>query len=82
MLSQVLVHQCDMMGTAIYNTSWTNASPRMMKNLVIVLRRCQEPVTVSVRCLLPTLSLRYYATVRNRVYENRWLPFMIFWSLI
>ncbi|XP_033176949.1 uncharacterized protein LOC100744370 [Bombus impatiens] len=47
-----------------YDTIWYKQTLEVQKNLSIVLVY-QEPVTLSVSCIIPELSLRYYCSVRT-----------------
>ncbi|EFN82528.1 Odorant receptor Or2 [Harpegnathos saltator] len=49
--------------TAAYNSLWYNDDPASQKILIYVILRCQRPVTISIPCVLPTLSMNYYTSV-------------------
>ncbi|KAG5332393.1 OR22C protein, partial [Acromyrmex heyeri] len=49
-------------GHAGYESSWYNKEISLQKNLLYTVSRCQHPVTLTVPCLLPSLSLNYYAS--------------------
>ncbi|XP_011053775.1 PREDICTED: putative odorant receptor 92a [Acromyrmex echinatior] len=52
-------------GHAGYESSWYSKDISLQKNLLHTVSRCQYPVTLTVPCLLPTLSLNYYASVSH-----------------
>ncbi|KAG5311452.1 OR2 protein, partial [Acromyrmex insinuator] len=58
-----LLHTSNDIGYAGYESSWYNKDISLQKNLLYTVSRCQHPVTLTVPCLLPTLSLNYYASV-------------------
>ncbi|XP_032684794.1 odorant receptor 49b-like [Odontomachus brunneus] len=47
---------------AAYDSMWYNREVALQKNFVYTLLRGQRPVTVHVPCMLPTVSLNYYAS--------------------
>ncbi|CAD1480931.1 unnamed protein product, partial [Heterotrigona itama] len=47
---------------SVYDLPWYEQTARMQKNMLNVLVY-QKPVILSIRCLLPELSLRYYCSV-------------------
>ena len=58
-----LIFQSNDIGYAGYESSWYSKDISLQKNLLYTVSRCQHPVTLTVPCLLPTLSLNYYASV-------------------
>ncbi|EFN74036.1 hypothetical protein EAG_14620 [Camponotus floridanus] len=49
---------------AAYESLWYSRNVYMQKNLLLILLRCQKPVAVTVTCIIPVLSLRYFGSVR------------------
>lgn len=49
--------------SAVYDSLWYNDNLAMRKLLTYVILRSQHPVTVSIPCALPNLSMNYYASV-------------------
>ncbi|XP_050479978.1 uncharacterized protein LOC126868508 [Bombus huntii] len=47
-----------------YDIIWYKQKLEMQKNLLTMLE-CQEPITLSVSCIIPELSLRYFCSVRQ-----------------
>ena len=47
---------------SVYDLPWYEHTARMQKNLLNVLAY-QKPVVLSINCLVPELSLRYYCSV-------------------
>ncbi|XP_071565713.1 uncharacterized protein [Temnothorax nylanderi] len=60
-------------GHAGYESSWYSKEVSLQKNLLYVVSRCQHPVTLTVPCLLPALSLNYYASVSRMLNYSRQL---------
>ncbi|XP_018396150.1 PREDICTED: odorant receptor 67c-like [Cyphomyrmex costatus] len=52
-------------GHAGYKSSWYSKNISLQKNLLYTVSRSQQPVTLTVPCMLPTLSLNYYASWFN-----------------
>ena len=59
------IFQSNDIGYAGYESSWYNKDISLQKNLLYTVSRCQHPVTLTVPCLLPSLSLNYYASVSH-----------------
>ncbi|KYN19137.1 hypothetical protein ALC57_08493 [Trachymyrmex cornetzi] len=55
--------QSNDIGYAGYESSWYSKDISLQKNLLHTVSRCQTPITLTVPCLLPTLSLKYYASI-------------------
>ncbi|XP_043511402.1 uncharacterized protein LOC122529379 isoform X3 [Frieseomelitta varia] len=53
---------------SIYDTVWYKQTLEMQKNLLNVLVY-QQPITLSIRCIIPELSLRYYCSVRQLIIQ-------------
>ncbi|XP_043288489.1 uncharacterized protein [Venturia canescens] len=64
-----MLRVCDLIGTNIYNISWLDISPKLMKDITMILRRSQKPVLVSVGGFLPALSFRFYASFLSSVFS-------------
>ncbi|XP_071565724.1 uncharacterized protein [Temnothorax nylanderi] len=56
-------------GHAGYESSWYSKEVSLQKNLLYVVSRCQHPVTLTVPCLLPALSLNYYASYLSTTFS-------------
>ncbi|XP_018317345.1 odorant receptor 4-like [Mycetomoellerius zeteki] len=56
-------------GYAGYESSWYCKDISLQKNLLYTVSRCQYPVTLTVPCLLPTLSLNYYASYLSTTFS-------------
>ncbi|XP_029669436.1 odorant receptor 67c-like [Formica exsecta] len=54
---------------AAYNSLWYNNDLATRKILVHVIQRSQRPVTISVPCALPNLSMKYYASYISTVFS-------------
>ncbi|XP_072743374.1 uncharacterized protein [Anoplolepis gracilipes] len=54
---------------AAYNSLWYNNDLTMRKILVHVIQRSQHPVTISIPCALPNLSMNYYASYISTVFS-------------
>jgi len=59
----VLTFQSNDVGHAGYESSWYSKEVSLQKDLLYIVSRCQHPVTLAVPCMLPTLSLDYFASV-------------------
>ncbi|KAK0158663.1 hypothetical protein PV328_009639 [Microctonus aethiopoides] len=46
---------------SLYNSKWINGSLKMRKSMMIIIRRAQKPLVISVIGVLPPLTLQYYA---------------------
>ncbi|XP_043511401.1 uncharacterized protein LOC122529379 isoform X2 [Frieseomelitta varia] len=53
---------------SIYDTVWYKQTLEMQKNLLNVLVY-QQPITLSIRCIIPELSLRYYCSYLSNVFS-------------
>ncbi|KYN38570.1 hypothetical protein ALC56_07053 [Trachymyrmex septentrionalis] len=60
-----LMYTSNDIGYAGYESSWYSKDISLQKNLLYTVTRCQHPVTLTVPCLLPSLSLNYYASVSH-----------------
>ncbi|XP_070169073.1 odorant receptor 13a-like isoform X1 [Polyergus mexicanus] len=47
---------------AAYNSMWYNGKIDFQKNFLHILLRGEKPIAVNVPCMLPTVSLNYYAS--------------------
>ncbi|CAL1680774.1 unnamed protein product [Lasius platythorax] len=55
--------------SAIYDSLWYDDDLAMRKLLIHVILRSQHPVTVSIPCVLPNLSMNYYASYVSTVFS-------------
>ncbi|GAB1860352.1 Odorant receptor [Camponotus japonicus] len=55
--------------SAVYDSLWYNDDLAMRKIIVHVIQRSQHPVTISVPCALPNLSMNYYASYISTVFS-------------
>ncbi|XP_024876688.1 odorant receptor 22c-like [Temnothorax curvispinosus] len=55
--------------SAVYESLWYSDDLIMRKVLVHIILRSQHPVTVSVPCALPNLSMNYYASYISTVFS-------------
>ncbi|KYM97624.1 hypothetical protein ALC62_11919 [Cyphomyrmex costatus] len=55
--------------SAVYDSLWYNDNLTMQKILIHIILRSQHPVTVSVPCALPNLSMNYYASYISTVFS-------------
>ena len=62
--------QSSNIGYGIYNSSWIEQSPKILKSWIIVLQRSQQPVVIHIGGILPKLSLSYYAQVNIFIQSN------------
>ncbi|XP_025262026.1 odorant receptor 4-like isoform X2 [Camponotus floridanus] len=56
-------------GYAAYESLWYKKEVSLQKDLIYVKSRCQQPVSVTVPCMLPTLSLNYYASYLSTAFS-------------
>lgn len=54
-------------GQAAFNTQWYKLSIAIHKSLQIIMQKAQKPIVVAIPCLMPSLSLNYYASVRKNL---------------
>ncbi|XP_072766233.1 uncharacterized protein [Anoplolepis gracilipes] len=47
---------------AAYESLWYSHNVYMQKNLLPLLLRCQKPVSVTITCIIPILSLKYFGS--------------------
>ncbi|KMQ85128.1 odorant receptor or2 [Lasius niger] len=55
--------------SAVYDSLWYDDDLAMQKLLIHVILRSQHPVTVSIPCALPNLSMNYYASYVSTVFS-------------
>ncbi|XP_011707048.1 PREDICTED: odorant receptor 30a-like [Wasmannia auropunctata] len=55
--------------SAVYESSWYNDDVIIRKILIHIILRSQHPVTVSIPCALPNLSMNYYASYISTVFS-------------
>ncbi|XP_016766484.1 uncharacterized protein LOC102655559 isoform X1 [Apis mellifera] len=53
---------------SVYNTIWYEQTLRMQKNLLNILMY-QQPIILSINCILPELSLRYYCSYLSNAFS-------------
>jgi len=58
------ISQSTNVAQAAFETDWYAKSEYLRKNLQMIILRSQKPILVALPCGLPSLSLRYYASVR------------------
>ncbi|KAM0726078.1 Odorant receptor 22c [Formica fusca] len=54
---------------AVYDSLWYNNDLTMQKLLINIILRSQHPVTISVPCALPSLSMKYYTSYVSTVFS-------------
>ncbi|XP_020282705.1 odorant receptor 49b-like [Pseudomyrmex gracilis] len=54
---------------AVYHSIWYNKGLALQKDSLYIVLRSQQPVTVTVPCMLPTLSLSYYASYLSTAFS-------------
>ncbi|KAG5311449.1 OR2 protein, partial [Acromyrmex insinuator] len=64
-----LIHISDEIGQAIFDTEWYQQSIALRKTLHIVMLRAQKPIIISVPCVMPALSLKYYASYLSTIFS-------------
>ncbi|XP_072766237.1 odorant receptor 13a-like [Anoplolepis gracilipes] len=47
---------------AAFDTPWYDQSSQVRKCIQIIIRKSQKPITVAIACIMPTLSLNYFAS--------------------
>ncbi|KYN38569.1 Odorant receptor Or2 [Trachymyrmex septentrionalis] len=70
-----LIHISDEIGQAVFDTEWYQQPVALRKTLQIVMLRAQKPIIISVPCVMPALSLKYYASsndIGHAGYESSW----------
>ncbi|KAG5332396.1 OR2 protein, partial [Acromyrmex heyeri] len=64
-----LIHISDEIGQAIFDTEWYQQPIALRKTLHIVMLRAQKPIIISVPCVMPALSLKYYASYLSTIFS-------------
>ncbi|EGI63383.1 Putative odorant receptor 85f [Acromyrmex echinatior] len=64
---------------AVYDSIWYKEKVDFQKNFLHTLLRAQQPIAVNVPCMLPTVSLHYYASVSHRFY---FIVFLLLYFII
>ncbi|XP_014477088.1 PREDICTED: uncharacterized protein LOC106745733 [Dinoponera quadriceps] len=54
---------------AAYSSLWYNNDTAAQKNLIYVILRSQRPVTISIPCVLPNLSMNYYTSYISTIFS-------------
>ncbi|XP_020282708.1 uncharacterized protein LOC109854236 [Pseudomyrmex gracilis] len=49
-------------GTAVYESQWYSQNVYVQKILLPIILRCQKPVTITIACVIPILSLQYFSS--------------------
>ncbi|CAL1679890.1 unnamed protein product [Lasius platythorax] len=60
--AEYLIYRSQDVAHAVFDTPWYDQSIEIRKCLQIIIRRSQEPVTVAIACIMPTLSFSYFAS--------------------
>ncbi|KYN10002.1 hypothetical protein ALC57_17876 [Trachymyrmex cornetzi] len=55
--------------SAVYDSLWYDDNLAMQKILIHIILRSQRPVTISIPCALPNLSMNYYASYISTVFS-------------
>ncbi|XP_043287690.1 uncharacterized protein [Venturia canescens] len=64
-----MMGMCDRIGTNVYSTPWVGMRPESSRDIIMILRRSQRPVQVSIGGFLPSLSFRFYASFLSAVFS-------------
>ncbi|XP_011694482.1 PREDICTED: odorant receptor 49b-like [Wasmannia auropunctata] len=64
-----LIHISDEIGQAVFDTEWYQQSLDLRKIVQIVMLRAQKPIIISVPCVIPVLSLKYYASYLSTIFS-------------
>nr|AKO89989.1 odorant receptor 25 [Microplitis mediator] len=67
--SEHLIHMCEGVGTALYESEWVQNSKALNNSMLIVMHRAQKPSTIEVIGVMPILSLPYYATFLSKTFS-------------
>ncbi|KAM0726989.1 Odorant receptor 22c [Formica fusca] len=57
-----LIYMSQDVGQAAFDMSWYDRSIEIRNCIQIIMQRSQKPVTVAIPCVMPTLSLNYFAS--------------------
>ncbi|XP_039304699.1 uncharacterized protein LOC120357663 isoform X2 [Solenopsis invicta] len=60
--AEYLIHMCKEVGEAAFYLLENNDLLQIWKCLQIIIIRSQKPITISIPCFMPTLSLNYFAS--------------------
>ncbi|XP_029660141.1 odorant receptor 67c-like [Formica exsecta] len=60
-----LIYMSQDVGQAAFDMSWYDQSIEIRNCIQIIMQRSQKPVTIAIPCVMPTLSLNYFASVRR-----------------
>ncbi|XP_025601780.2 odorant receptor 46a-like [Athalia rosae] len=58
--SDHILQMGEKMRHSIYNCAWIGKSPRMLKDMIIVLQRAKNPPIITIEGFLPILSLEFF----------------------
>ncbi|XP_012058891.1 PREDICTED: odorant receptor 49b-like [Atta cephalotes] len=64
-----LIHISDEIGQAVFDTEWYQQPVALRKTLQIIMLRAQKPIIISVPCVMPALSLKYYASYLSTIFS-------------
>ncbi|XP_018313755.1 uncharacterized protein [Mycetomoellerius zeteki] len=64
-----LIHISDEIGQAVFDMEWYQQPVALRKTLQIIMLRAQKPVIISVPCVMPALSLKYYASYLSTIFS-------------
>ncbi|GAB1863718.1 Odorant receptor [Camponotus japonicus] len=64
-----LIHISNEVGQTAFNTQWYKLSITIQKNLQIIIQKSQKPIVVAIPCVMPTLSLNYYASYLSTIFS-------------
>ncbi|XP_072767274.1 odorant receptor 22c-like [Anoplolepis gracilipes] len=60
--AEQLIYTSQDVAQAAFDIAWYDQSIKVQKCIQIIIRRSQKPITVAIACLMPTLSLNYFAS--------------------
>ncbi|XP_070148662.1 odorant receptor Or2-like isoform X2 [Polyergus mexicanus] len=64
-----LIHINSEVGQAVFNTQWYKLSIAVQKSLQVIMQKTQKPIVVAIPCLMPSLSLNYYASYLSTIFS-------------
>ncbi|XP_011137412.2 uncharacterized protein LOC105181989 isoform X2 [Harpegnathos saltator] len=64
-----LIYICNKIGEAVYSAKWYKHSVELQKSVQIMLMRAQKPLTIMIPCVMPSLSLSYYASYLSTIFS-------------
>ncbi|XP_046488720.1 odorant receptor 13a-like isoform X1 [Neodiprion pinetum] len=60
-----LIKVSEEVGASVFNSDWIGKSPTMLRNMLSIMQRSQQPVVIYVDGLLPILSLAFYGSTMS-----------------